>query len=362
MGGLGAGSTKLAVAGTIVVAVIGAAFYFGTGRQPAELRAPSAAAPEIAAAAEVDPSHLGRTAPAPERREGGAEAPPQSVATTEPGGPAIADSAPSVAETEAPSLDLVRVERDGATVIAGRAAPGSDLTITRDGAPVATTRTSPSGEFVAIFGAAPGTRPISLNVEVGPDGDREGNAVALVVLPGADDGNDAELPAVVETSPQGARVVQPGHIGAPDRVSLDTISYGAGGALIVTGRGTPERVARIYADGRPLGTAEIGANGTWTVSVDDLDAGRYVLRVDEIDATGNVVSRVESPFERAFPEAGQRPSSIVVQPGNNLWTIARTYYGSGTRYTQIFAANESQIRDPDLIYPGQIFDLPQQDG
>jgi len=56
-------------------------------------------------------------------------------------------------------------------------------------------------------------------------------------------------------------------------------------------------------------------------------------------------------------EAG--PASVVVQPGNSLWRIARRLYGSGWQYTVIYAANRDQIRDPDLIYPGQIFDVPE---
>lgn len=50
--------------------------------------------------------------------------------------------------------------------------------------------------------------------------------------------------------------------------------------------------------------------------------------------------------------------SIVVQPGNSLWRIAMKSYGDGFRYTTIYQANREQIRDPDLIYPGQIFALP----
>ena len=52
----------------------------------------------------------------------------------------------------------------------------------------------------------------------------------------------------------------------------------------------------------------------------------------------------------------QRPPEVgvvTVQPGGNLWTIARLHLGSGVRYTQIFTANRDLIRDPDLIYPGQ---------
>src|SRR5690606_29464377 len=49
----------------------------------------------------------------------------------------------------------------------------------------------------------------------------------------------------------------------------------------------------------------------------------------------------------------------VVVRGDNLWRISRTTYGRGIRYTVIYRANRDQIRDPDLIYPGQIFVLPK---
>ena len=48
-----------------------------------------------------------------------------------------------------------------------------------------------------------------------------------------------------------------------------------------------------------------------------------------------------------------------VVPGDNLWDISQHVYGDGLRYTQIYAANSNQIRNPRLIYPGQIFVLPQ---
>ncbi|MGE0213808.1 MAG: Ig-like domain-containing protein [Parvibaculaceae bacterium] len=58
------------------------------------------------------------------------------------------------------------------------------------------------------------------------------------------------------------------------------------------------------------------------------------------------------------PEAQPRKGRVVIQPGNNLWRIARVIYGQGVEYTTIFEANKEQIRDPDLIYPGQIFNTP----
>ncbi|MVS97669.1 LysM peptidoglycan-binding domain-containing protein [Devosia marina] len=50
----------------------------------------------------------------------------------------------------------------------------------------------------------------------------------------------------------------------------------------------------------------------------------------------------------------------IIRRGDNLWTIARRVYGEGLKYTTIYQANTGQIRDPDRIYPGQVFDLPEE--
>ena len=65
------------------------------------------------------------------------------------------------------------------------------------------------------------------------------------------------------------------------------------------------------------------------------------------------------PFKKAIPAADVSVGDVVmVQPGNSLWRLARRTYGSGLRYTDIYDANRDQIRDPNLIYPGQVFVLP----
>jgi nucleoid-associated protein YgaU len=51
---------------------------------------------------------------------------------------------------------------------------------------------------------------------------------------------------------------------------------------------------------------------------------------------------------------------ITVQPGFTLWGIASESYGDGLLYVQVYEANKDQIRDPDLIYPGQVFTVPNE--
>ncbi|MBZ0325855.1 MAG: LysM peptidoglycan-binding domain-containing protein, partial [Alphaproteobacteria bacterium] len=73
---------------------------------------------------------------------------------------------------------------------------------------------------------------------------------------------------------------------------------------------------------------------------------------------GAVVARISTPFSRAGVIGEIASGTVVVQPGNSLWRIARRVYGDGIRYTTIYDRNKAQIADPDLIYPGQIFTLP----
>lgn len=61
----------------------------------------------------------------------------------------------------------------------------------------------------------------------------------------------------------------------------------------------------------------------------------------------------------APPVPVARVTIVTVQPGFTLWRIARENYGEGILYVKVFEANKDQIRDPDLIYPGQIFSVPE---
>lgn len=55
----------------------------------------------------------------------------------------------------------------------------------------------------------------------------------------------------------------------------------------------------------------------------------------------------------------QTPSKrYTVVRGDCLWRIARRELGSGFRWERLYEANRDQIRNPDLIYPGQVFRVP----
>lgn len=181
-------------------------------------------------------------------------------------------------------------------------------------------------------------------------------------------------PTVLLADDEGVRVVQSSgdQPRAMTNVSIDAITYDAVGDVALSGRAVGTSRVQVYLDNRPLTSAPIGDGGQWRIDLPEVDSGTYTLRVDELDAEGAVISRAETPFrreavadiqaleqERRAAEAEIAPVSLItVQPGNTLWGIATQKYGDGFLYVRVFDANTDRIRDPDLIYPGQIFTVP----
>ncbi|MGI4944077.1 MAG: LysM peptidoglycan-binding domain-containing protein, partial [Janthinobacterium lividum] len=188
-----------------------------------------------------------------------------------------------------------------------------------------------------------------------------GGAPVLVVVP--DRGGSG--PAQAQTS---LAVLAPG--GAAPRVlqgigssamGLDTVDYDDSGRIRFSGHAPAGAMVRLYVDNAPSGDVHADAQGRWTLTpTRPVAAGTHRLRVDQLAGTGRVAARVELPFRRvSLPPGSVAKGRVVVQPGENLWRLARNAYGAGTQYTVIYRANRDQIRDPAVIYPGQAFDIPE---
>ena len=146
----------------------------------------------------------------------------------------------------------------------------------------------------------------------------------------------------------------------PQLLALSSVDYNQQGDIRFSGSAKPSAPVRVYVDNKPVGEASTDPTGQWTLTPPSaMQPGVHQLRVDEIAGSGQVQHRVELPFQRTTtPISGLAPGQMVVQPGSNLWRIARQTYGTGARFTVIYLANREQIRDPNRIYPGQIFSVP----
>ena len=174
-------------------------------------------------------------------------------------------------------------------------------------------------------------------------------------------------PKVVVADSDGVKVLQDDQV-TKDQLALDSIAYDPLGNVTLSGRSNPDGLVRFYVNNEAISAAKTDDTGYWETDLSDVIPGTYTLRIDELGSRGDVVSRLESPFKRedrqklaaliAPSSSPVRINIVTVQPGNTLWAIARKRYGDGLLYVRVFEANRDKIKDPDLIYPGQLFDLP----
>jgi nucleoid-associated protein YgaU len=307
----------------------------------------------------------------------------------------------------APSFDVVRVNPSGDAVIAGRAEPEAEVKILDQGKVIGSVKADNRGEWVFLPDSALDPGEHSFTLESTPDEAAEGEAakkesetsVVVLVPQVAKDiaGRTSEQPAgalAIEIPKSGSgptRVMnvpnQPAEAsaGAPTVPEIAAIDYDAEGRAILSGRAPGGARLFVYLDNESIGEAVADEDGLWSFTpATPVAPGLHVIRVDQVDKTGKVLARAQTPFEQAAvplaaqagagtrqtasagdgaqtgagQTAGVSEGRIVVQPGNSLWRLARENYGQGIRYTVIYEANKDQIANPDLIYPGQVFAVP----
>ncbi|MDH3737722.1 MAG: Ig-like domain-containing protein [Alphaproteobacteria bacterium] len=266
----------------------------------------------------------------------------------------------------APEFDIVRVDENGNVVIAGRAVPDCTI-IVRDGdAVVGTATVDRRGDWVVVPDEPlqPGDRELTLFAECAGVEPVESNRVVVLAVPEKGTGalavavaRDGAAPAQVLQTPTDS---QPPGDGVPTEVTVAAVDYDDAGEVALSGTAPPESTVQVYVDNKLIGRSTADKQGRWTLTPDrKVDPGSYTLRVDQVKPDGSVIARSQIPFVRGEPLTNLPPGRvIIIQPGNNLWRIARERYGTGFQYTLIYEANRAQIRDPDLIFPGQIFMVP----
>jgi hypothetical protein len=302
-----------------------------------------------------------------------------------------------------PAFDVARIEPTGEAVIAGRAVPGATVELLRNGELHDRAVADQFGQFVMVPPRLPsGTYDLTLRSRQ-PDGQQATSkqSVAVVLEPKA-----TERPVVALMTPDKPTVVlsQPAAPKpAAGAVVVETVEIEPGGKFHVSGRARPGASVRLYLNDSFIAPVTAGTDGRFAVTINEgVAPGSYRVRLDEVESnSGAVRARAEVPFnvpdavatgsapaqatapKRPDVAAAQQqpqlaaagttvvpdgsPSSAVVVPkiatttvsrGDSLWRISRLTYGEGTRYAVIYKANREQIRNPNLIHPGQIFVLP----
>jgi nucleoid-associated protein YgaU len=269
---------------------------------------------------------------------------------------------PAPKPEELPSFDVVRVE-NGHAVIAGHAVPGSIVTVTDGGKALGETTADAHGDWVLSLDQPLGAGNHELGITAKlPDGRTLSSERVVVVVVPEQKAQEPLAVSVPRRGPGSSKILQGAGAHKPGEFVLETVDYDDKGQIVLGGSGKKALAVHVYLDNQFLGRAPVGADGQWQLTPSSkVEPGFYAMRLDEVTEKGKVVARLIIPFSRAKPEE-LAPGAVVVQLGNSLWQIARHDLGVGTRYTVIYQANKGQIADPNLIYTGQVFAVPEKSG
>ncbi len=140
-------------------------------------------------------------------------------------------------------------------------------------------------------------------------------------------------------------------------LALDTVEHLKTNKLKVLGRATPNSVIKIFLSGDFLGEVISNKNGSWFFEHEDISFTPQNIMITTL--INNETIKIKTPiFEEKIKTKFLVEREIKVVEGNSLWRIARKTLGGGILYSEIYKNNIKIITNPDLIFPGQVFNIP----
>lgn len=280
-------------------------------------------------------------------------------------------------DSEVIKLEVIRVRPDGSLVIAGKGLPNSKIEVISGSTVIATTQSDNIGEFVAVPDKQLKSGEYLLAFRQTTKANKISIANEAVVINVTGGPNDVPIVAIIDNEGKlGARVIQaPGLIEKETKSKVDkdndisikmlpTISILAitydikVGQLILSGIASGGAQVNAGFSGKETSSTKI-LNNSWSLTIPGkLISGKQKVFAVIIGKDGKVLSKNSINITGSIIKDANGKTFVVVQKGDALWNIAYNRLGLGIRYTDIVELNKEKIKNPNLIYPKQLFILP----
>ena len=242
-----------------------------------------------------------------------------------------------------PAFDVVRVNKRGDAVIAGRATPGSKVTVLDGNQVIGSVIADERGEWVLLPSSPlkPGDRQLKV-VQQAVDGTitESTEVVVLSIQDNIENKNETALAVLMPNDEKSAsRVLQIPKVNSDiyskhneiksnedknkvefdivkneSGVLIDSVDYNESGEMIIAGRSSPGSNLNVYVDEEYIGTVQADSSGRWKILPGKLlSPGKHLVRVDRLSEEGTVIARIETPLARA------RPEEVIL--GNNSFPV-----------------------------------------
>ncbi len=276
-------------------------------------------------------------------------------------------------------LEVVRVRPDGSLVIAGKGLPNSKIEIISNTEVIAVTKSDKIGDFVAVPQKQLNSGEYFLSFRQTTGDNKVVIANKSVAINVSGNKNDVPIVAIVDSQGRlGAKVIQaPGlekkehSIKNKNQINTKNIQEPQIKILAIT---HDSKVGQLVLSGIAYNGVQVNAgftgketsstkiiNDEWNLSIPGkLIAGKQKVFAVLLGKNGKVLSENSVIISGKSIENANGKTLIIVQKGDALWNIAYQRLGLGNRYIDIVELNKDKIKNPDLIYPKQLFIIPNR--
>jgi len=275
-------------------------------------------------------------------------------------------------------LEVIRVRPDGSLVIAGKGLPNSKVEIISGSKVIAVTTSDKIGDFVAVpeKQLEGGEYLLSFRQTTEDEKVIIANKSVAINVTGAK--NDIPIVAIIDSEGKlGAKVIQAPGLDANKEISKEEkniIEDKRDPYIAILAITHDTKVGQLVLSGRAHNGVQINAgftgketsstkiiNDEWTLSIPGkLIAGKQKVFAVLLGKDGKVLSENSIIISGKIIQNANGKTFVVVQKGDALWNIAYQRLGVGNRYIDIVKLNKNKITNPDLIYPKQLFIIPNQ--
>jgi hypothetical protein len=253
------------------------------------------------------------------------------------------------------TFDVVRINKNGDVIIAGKTLPDTELHLFDGNDKLATLNSDSHGDWIWMSEdpLKPGIKRFNLKLSKNKENFSSQNNVIILV-----EKNKPKFPKIIKFSSNDNAGI---NILTSEKklngLGLDTIEYYEDKKLKISGRATPNSKIELFLSDIVYEETFADLDGVWKIELNEIEFLKYELKIET--HINNEKIAIKTSILEDFKSSLLIEKKIVVEDGNSLWRIAKRTLGGGIYYSEIYKNNIKKINNPDLIFPGQVFNIPK---
>ena len=256
------------------------------------------------------------------------------------------------------TFDIVRISPEGEAVIAGKTQPKIKVQIFDGNEKIGSAFSDEYGDWIWLSESPleKGVKKLSLRHIDDFGNEHISNQNVIILL----EGKSKSSPKIIRFSHHdndGLELLNNGSL--IEGLSLDLVEYSSNNKFILKGRASPNSNIKVFLSGEFVGNANSDELGYWKFFSNDIKFHDYDLKLVGLIKNEEII--IKTPIFKEKVKSNIFVSKqVMVEDGNSLWRIARKTLGGGIFYSEIYKNNLEKIKNPNLIYPGQVFNIPKK--